>query len=68
MKVVITLICLAALAGVAWLVSSIDMGSLAQVQWLIAAVAVGAAVVRWRAIARRRQRQKLQEMRDSALW
>jgi hypothetical protein len=41
---------------------------LTQVGWIVALLAVPALVGWWRASVRRRERQKLEEMRDSALW
>lgn len=69
MKAVITLLCLAALAGCAWfLANTLDARSVSGVELLLGGLAVAAIVARWRIVARRRQRQKLQELRDSALW
>jgi hypothetical protein len=69
MKVVITLLCVAALAGGVWLVGrSVGTSELPVIQWVLAGLALGAVFARWRIVARRRQRQKLQELRDSALW
>ncbi|HWI82364.1 hypothetical protein [Ramlibacter sp.] len=69
MKTLFTLLCVAALAALAVVLGRAMLGGGAiRVEWLLAAVAVTLVVARWRAVARRRQRQKLQEMRDSALW
>jgi membrane protein implicated in regulation of membrane protease activity len=40
----------------------------AQFEWIVALLAVPALVGWWRSFVRRRERQKLEEMRDSALW
>lgn len=68
MKTVITLLCVAALALAAVFFAPSVLGGAAQVEWVLAALAVTVVVARWRIVARRRQRQKLQELRDSALW
>lgn len=69
MKFVIALLCIAAVAVGAWLFGHpVDATSNIVIEWLVAALAVGVAFARWRVVARRRQRQKLQELRDSALW
>jgi thiol:disulfide interchange protein len=69
MKVVITFLCVAVLALGVWLVGrSVDTRELPIIQWVLAGLAVAAVFARWRIVARRRQRQKLQELRDSALW
>ena len=69
MKTVITLLCVAALALAAVLFAPSVLGrDAAHVEWVLAALAVAVVVVRWLVVARRRQRQKLQELRDSALW
>lgn len=69
MKAVLSLLCLAALAGCAWfLVRTLDARSVSGVELVLGGLAVAAIVARWRIVARRRQRQKLQELRDSALW
>jgi hypothetical protein len=69
MKAVLTLLCLAALAGCAWfLVHTLDARSVTGVELVLGGLAVGAVGARWWIVARRRQRQKLQELRDSALW
>lgn len=69
MKVVISLISVALVAGIAWLFSrSVGMGDALRIEWIVTVLVVGGVVARWRIAARRRQRQKLQELRDSALW
>lgn len=69
MKFVIALLCVAALALAAVFFAPSVLGrEAARVEWLLAALAVAVVVARWRVVARRRQRQKLQELRDSALW
>ncbi|HKB54837.1 MAG TPA: hypothetical protein VKD22_12645 [Ramlibacter sp.] len=69
MKVIVALLCAAVLGVGAWLFArSSHAPSVTSAEWLLAAVALAAAVARWRIMARRRQRQKLQELRDSALW
>lgn len=69
MKLVITLFCVAALALAAVLFAPSVLGRYAaHVEWVLAGLAVTVIVARWRVVARRRQRQKLQELRDSALW
>jgi len=69
MKLVLTMLCVAALALLAVFFGRSMLGGGAHVEWLLAALAViTVAAARWRAVARRRQRQKLQELRDSALW
>lgn len=68
MKIVITLLCVAALALAAVFFAPAVLGGATHVEWVLAALAVTVVVARWRFVARRRQRQKLQELRDSALW
>ena len=69
MKVVIALLFAAILGAGAWLFArSPGAPSVTSAEWLLAGIAVAGAVARWRIVARRRQRQKLQELRDSALW
>jgi membrane protein implicated in regulation of membrane protease activity len=68
MKTVITLLCVAALALAAVFFAPSVLGGGAHVEWVLAALAVAVVVARWWVVARRRQRQKLQELRDSALW
>ncbi len=68
MKLVITLLCVAALALAAVFFAPSMFGGATHVEWVLAALGVTAVVARWRFVARRRQRQKLQELRDSALW
>lgn len=68
MKTVITLLCVAALALAAVFFAPSVLGREAHVEWVLVALAVTVVVARWRIVARRRQRQKLQELRDSALW
>lgn len=69
MKTVIALLCVAALALAAvFLAPSVLGGDAAHVEWVLAALAVTVVAARWRIVVRRRQRQKLQELRDSALW
>lgn len=69
MKVVFALLCAAVLTTGVWLFArSAGSPSLTSAEWLLAALAVGVAAARWRVVTRRRQRQKLQELRDSALW
>ena len=47
---------------------SVLPADLTQVGWIVALLAVPALVAWWRSSVRRRERQKLEEMRDSALW
>lgn len=68
MKTVITLLCVAALALAAVFFAPLVLDRDSHVEWVLVALAVAAVVARWRIVARRRQRQKLQELRDSALW
>lgn len=69
MKAVFTILLVAAFAGGAWwLANTIDRRNVSTVEWALAGLAIAAAAARWRAVAKRRQRQKLQELRDSALW
>jgi hypothetical protein len=69
MKAALTLLCLAVLAACAWfLVHTLDARSASGVELVLGGLAVAAIVARWWIVARRRQRQKLQELRDSALW
>ena len=68
MKLVITLLCVAALALLAVFVGPSVLGRGAHVEWLVAGLIATVVVARWLVVARRRQRQKLQELRDSALW
>jgi predicted MFS family arabinose efflux permease len=68
-KAVLSLLCVVAMAIGAWyLVNTLDKRSVSSVELVLAALAVGAVAARWWIVARRRQRQKLQELRDSALW
>jgi hypothetical protein len=68
-KAVLSLLCVAAIAAGAWyLVNTLDARSVISVELVLAALAIGAVAARWWIVARRRQRQKLQELRDSALW
>lgn len=69
MKSVITFLCVAALALAAvYFGRSVLGGSVANGEWLLALLVATIGVARWRFVAKRRQRQKLQELRDSALW
>jgi len=68
MKLTITMLCVAALALLAVFFGRSVLGGGVHVEWVLVALAVTVAAARWRAVARRRQRQKLQELRDSALW
>jgi len=69
MKSMIFLVCAAALAVVVAIFGrSILGGNGNQVYLALAAVAVLAAAVKWQGVVRRRERQKLDQMRDSALW
>lgn len=68
MKLVITILCVAALALLAVFFGRSVLGGGVRVEWVLVALAVTVAAARWRVVARRRQRQKLQELRDSALW
>lgn len=68
MKIVVTLLCVAALALAAVFFAPAVLGGATHVEWVLTAVAVAVVVARWYVVARRRQRQKLQELRDSALW
>ena len=68
MKTLITLLCVAALALAAVFFAPSVLGRDTHVEWVLVALAVTVVVARWRIGARRRQRQKLQELRDSALW
>jgi hypothetical protein len=69
LKRVIFLLCITAIAAVALTFSrSAGRVDFARVEWIVIALAVWAAVARWRFVVRRRQKQKLEEMRDSALW
>lgn len=70
MKLVTSVLCLAALGWVAAMLfnRSALPAALAQLGWIVALLAVPGVVAWWRASVRRRERQKLEEMRDSALW
>lgn len=69
MKLMIYLVCIAALA----LAASIFSGSGPAAQWpglavAVIALAILAGMAAWWFIARRRRREKLEQLRDSALW
>lgn len=69
MKLMIYLICVIALASTAWMFSRSGLGSdLPGIRMVAVALALFAAVAAWRLIVRRRQKEKLEQMRDSALW
>jgi di/tricarboxylate transporter len=69
LKPVFYLLCITVVAAVLWTFGRssprIDFSS---VEWIVFAVAVALGVARWRFVARRRQKQKIDQMRDSALW
>jgi membrane associated rhomboid family serine protease len=69
MKAVLSVLALLAIAW-AGLVMSGAMAASAPMllTWAAAAVGVIGAAASWRAVARRRERQRLEAMRDSALW
>jgi hypothetical protein len=69
MKVTIYLICVTALASTALMFSRSALGAdLIRVDWVVAALPVLAALAGWRFMVRRRQKERLEQMRDSALW
>ena len=70
MKLVTSILCVAALGWVATMMfnRSALPADVAQIGWLVALLAVPAVVAWWRLGVRRRERKKLEEMRDSALW
>lgn len=68
MKSIIHLVCITAIAYAGMLLGrSVVGGTLNGIGLLVAALAVS-AVITWRLSVRRRERHKLEEMRDSALW
>jgi uncharacterized membrane protein YcjF (UPF0283 family) len=68
-KLVTAIVCLAALGWVAVMFNRSELSAgFAQVGWIVALLAIPAVVAWWRLLVRRRERQKLEEMRDSALW
>jgi len=68
-KLAAYLICAAALASLAFVLSrSAANGEFTSVEMIVAALAISAAVMTWRLIVRSRERQKVEAMRDSALW
>jgi len=68
LKFIVYLICIAAIAFAASMLSgSAAGGNLSGFELLLAVLAVS-AFARWRTLVRRREKQKLDEMRDSALW
>jgi membrane protein implicated in regulation of membrane protease activity len=68
-KLVLSTAFLFALAWAALMFSgAATLADLLRFEWLLAGVGVVAAAASWRAIASRRERQKLEAMRDSALW
>lgn len=69
MKLVAAAVLALALAWAALIFSgAVVPAGLVRVGWVVAAFAAIAAVASWRALARRRERQRLESMRDSALW
>jgi hypothetical protein len=68
LKPIIYLVCITALAFVGLILGRSALGgNLNSIELLIAALAVS-GVMTWRLLVRRRERQKLEGMRDSALW
>lgn len=68
MKPITYLVCITALAYAGMLLGrSAIGGNLNNIELLVAALAVS-GVITWRLLVRRRERQKLEAMRDSALW
>ncbi|MEO8653408.1 MAG: hypothetical protein ABI409_04725 [Ramlibacter sp.] len=68
MKSIIYLVFITAIAYAGMILGrSIAGVTLNGIGLLVAALAVS-AVITWRLLVRRRQRQKLEKMRDSALW
>jgi len=69
MKVKIYLICVTALASTALMFSRSALGAnLSRVHWVVAVLAVLAALAARRFMVRRREKERLEQMRDSALW
>jgi hypothetical protein len=68
-KLAAYLFCASALALLAFVLSrSAVNGELTPVEMIVAALVIPAAVTTWRLIVRSRERQKIEAMRDSALW
>lgn len=69
MKLVVSALCVLALALAATMFSRFGTAvDFVRIEWIIVAFVVVAALARWWLVARRRERQKLEAMRDSALW
>lgn len=69
MKPLIYIVSFVALAlATAWLGHRALERDLTVAELSLAALVVTGLVARWLLVARRRQRQKVEEMRDSALW
>jgi len=68
-KPLLSIVSFVALAlAAAWLGHRAWDRALTAAELSLAALVVAAVVARWVLVARRRQRQKVEEMRDSALW
>jgi hypothetical protein len=68
LKAIFYLVCITALAFAGLMLRLSVIGeNLNGIELLVAALTVS-VIVRWRLLVRRRERQKLEEMRDSALW
>ena len=67
MKAIVYLAWIAALVLAGVLFGRSAVGATLSGKLLGAALAISAILI-WRSVARRRERQKLEEMRDSALW
>jgi len=68
-KPLLSIVSFVALAlAVAWLGHRAWDRTLTAAELSLAALVVAAVVARWVLVSRRRQRQKVEEMRDSALW
>ena len=69
MKLFISILCIAALGGAALMVGRAgSAGEPLRIAFVLPLLAVVAIIGRWWFVARRRERRKLDEMRDSALW
>jgi uncharacterized membrane protein (DUF485 family) len=67
-KSIIYLVCITAIAYAGMMLARSAVGGILNgIELLIAALTVS-AVITWRLLVRRRERQKMAEMRDSALW
>lgn len=69
MKLIISILCLAALGGIALILApSASSGAPLRIEILLPLLVVAVIIGGWWLATRRRERRKLEEMRDSALW